>query len=164
MFFFNYNSADKCVQRAGLRNGRSRILFTVLQSVEAVHASHDLLQTADPPLGLLFGWGDQVQVLPSTFEDDGEAAVFCRGVSVLLQPFSLPAIPHRIDVLETDCARGKRFFIITHFRVLTDCILNLLWIQLPSTRNMLAGWWEKHLNSEWFTTKQQPEVKETHFF
>lgn len=61
----------------------------------------------------------------------------------------------------------KRFFIITHFRVLTDltdCILNLLWIQLRFTRNMLADWGEKHLNSEWFTTKQQPEVKETHFF
>ncbi len=112
-----------------LRNGRSRILFTVLLSVEAVHASHDLLQTADPTLGLLFGWGHQVQVLSSTFEDNGEAAVVCRGVRVLLQPFSLTAIPHRIDVLETDCKRGKRFFIITHFRVLTDltdCILNCL--------------------------------------
>ena len=71
-----------------------RILFSLLLTAEVSQGGDDFLQAVDPLFGLLFGAGDQVQVLASALEDDGEAASLHLLLCVLLQALCLAATSH----------------------------------------------------------------------
>lgn len=75
------------------------------------HVGHVLLQRAepsDPALGLSLAGAHQVQALPGSSEDHGEALLVVHGLGEAPQRLRLAALADALDLCGGDCEREAK--------------------------------------------------------
>lgn len=80
-----------------------RILLEFLPLAHGIALGYDFPQACNPVAGIIFRTGNEIQVFPLVFKDDGKTAMLRDIFGILFHPLCLVTGPHIPNIFNGDC-------------------------------------------------------------